>query len=244
MAIRYNTSDILDIMKSFYEITGIRFVLFDDEFNKILSYPENECAFCEAMRNKQSTARKCAISDRKAFKVCSKLEGPFLYKCHAGLIESSLALRQNDSIVGYLMFGQMTDNSDSEKLAKELVDYCFDYGISKSEALKNISEIKYTDNEKIVAAAKVLEACMSYILLKELITPESDKIASKAKEYIEENLSGTIEISDICNYLNISRTKLYEVFKKEMNIGVSEYIRKRRMHKAKKFLKETVWVDI
>ena len=80
---------------------------------------------------------------------------------------------------------------------------------------------------------------MSYILLKELITPESDKIATRAKEYIEENLSAAVEISDICQHLKISRTKLYEIFKKEMNIGVSEYIRKRRMHKAKKLLKET-----
>lgn len=239
MAIRYNASDLRDIMRSFYELTGIRFVLFDDECNKVLSYPENECAFCEAMRKKTTTARKCSISDRKAFKTCRNTDGPFLYKCHAGLIEASLALRQNDSIVGYLMFGQMTDNPDSDELAKELVRYCSDHGIAKDEALKNVNEIKYTDNDKILAAAKVLEACMSYILLKELITPESDKIVTVAKEYIEDNLKLTVGIQEICSHLNVSRTKLYEVFKKEMGIGVSEYIRKRRMHRAKKLLKET-----
>ncbi len=239
MAIKYNLKDLQEIMRSFYELTGIRFVLFDDECSKIISYPENECAFCEAMRKNASTSRKCAISDRKSFKTCRTLDGPYLYKCHAGLIEASLALRQNDSVVGYLMFGQMTDNSDADALAKELVAYCTDYGISKSEALKNINEIKYTDNERIVAAAKILEACMSYILLKELITPESDKLVTEAKEYIENNLTEQINISDICSHLKISRTKLYEVFKKELDSGVSEYIRKRRMHMAKKLLKNT-----
>ncbi len=231
-------------MRSFYELTGIRFILFDAGCNKIISYPENECAFCEAMRKYPATSRKCAISDRKAFKVCREKDGPFLYKCHAGLVEASLALKENDRVVGYLMFGQMTDNSEKEDVAKELIKYCADYGIPKTDVIHCIEEIKYTDNKRILAAAKILEACMSYIMLKELITPENDRIFLEAKEYIEEHLSESLEIYGICAHLGISRTKLYEIFRKEANLGVSEYIRKRRMHKAKKLLKNTknpVW---
>ena len=231
-------------MRSFYELTGIRFILFDDDCNKIISYPENECAFCEAMRRYPATSRKCAISDRKAFKLCKEKDGPFLYKCHAGLVEASLALKQNDRVVGYLMFGQMTDNDNKNDVALELIKYCSDYGIPESDISNAIKQIKYTDNEKILAAAKILEACMSYIMLKELITPENDRIFVDAKEYIEENLSRTLEIFEICSHLKISRTKLYEIFAKEAGIGVSEYIRKRRMHKAKKLLRDTkkpVW---
>lgn len=231
-------------MRSIYELTGIRFILFDDDCNKIVSYPQNECAFCEAMRKCPATSRKCAISDRKAFKICREKEGPFLYKCHAGLSEASLALKENDRVVGYLMFGQMTDNPNKEALAKELIKYCADYGIDRGDVEESISEIKYTDNEKMLAAAKILEACMSYIMLKELITPENNRIFADAKEYIEEHLSAPLEIYDLCSHLGISRTKLYEVFSKETGIGVSEYIRKRRMHKAKKLLKNTkkpVW---
>jgi AraC-like DNA-binding protein len=159
-------------------------------------------------------------------------------------VEASLALKVNDSVVGYLMFGQMTDSSDKENMAKELIKYCSDYGIPESDIEKAIDEIKYTDNEKILAAAKILEACMSYIMLKELITPENDRIFVEAKEYIEEHLSRPLEIYEICSHLKISRTKLYEIFRKEADIGVSEYIRKRRMHKAKKLLRNTktpVW---
>jgi len=231
-------------MRSIYELTGIRFILFDDDCNKIISYPKNECAFCEAMRKYPATSRKCAISDRKAFKICRETDGPFLYKCHAGLAEASLALKENDRVVGYLMFGQMTDNPDKNALAKELIKYCADYGIDRGDVEESISEIKYTDNEKMLAAAKILEACMSYIMLKELITPENDRIFVDAKEYIEEHLSVPLEIYDIYSHLGISRTKLYEIFRKETGIGVSEYIRKRRMHKAKKLLKNTkkpVW---
>lgn len=244
MNIKYNIDELQSIIRSFYELTGIRFILFDADCNKIISYPKNECAFCEAMRKYPATSRKCAISDRKAFKVCRDKDGPFLYKCHAGLVEASLALKENDRVVGYLMFGQMTDNIKKDVVAKELIKYCADYGIPETDISASIAEIKYTDNEKILAAAKILEACMSYILLKELITPENDKIFLDAKEYIEEHLSESLEIHDICSHLDVSRTKLYEIFRKEAELGVSEYIRKRRMHRAKKILKTTkkpVW---
>lgn len=244
MNIKYNLNELSSIMRSFYEITGIRFILFDDSFKKILSYTENECAFCEAMRKYPGTARKCAISDRKAFKVCQKKDGPFLYKCHAGLVEASLALKINDSVVGYLMFGQVTDNSNRADFFREIIKYCTDYGIPEQDVSRFVGEIKYTDNERILAAAKILEACMSYIMLKELITPENDRIFVEAKEYIENHLSDPLEIYEICAHLGISRTKLYEIFRKEANIGVSEYIRKRRMHKGKKLLRDTkkpVW---
>lgn len=89
-----------------------------------------------------------------------------------------------------------------------------------------------------------MEACTSYILLKELITPENSRIFNEAKEYIEEHLSENFDISTLCDLLNISRTKLYDIFQKEIHTGVSSYIRRRRMHRAKKLLKSTeepVW---
>lgn len=48
-----------------------------------------------------------------------------------------------------------------------------------------------------------------------------------------------IRIETLCSELQIGRTKLYEIFRKELNIGVSKYILKRRMHRAKKLIKTT-----
>lgn len=239
MAIKYNLEKLSEVMWSFYTVSGIRFILFDSEFNKILAYPKDECDFCTLMRKYSLTSRKCAISDRKALRSCREKDGPIVYKCHAGLVEAALALKENDTIIGYLMFGQFTDNKDCKSFAAELRRYCSDCGIADDDVNNCVEKISYMNSSQIIAAAKVMEACTSYIILKELITPENDKIFVDAKEYIENNLSGELDIYGICAFLGISRTKLYEIFKKEIGIGVSEYIRKRRMHKAKKLLKTT-----
>lgn len=239
MNIKYNLEELKDILWSFYTVSGIRFILFDADCNKIISYPETDCNFCTTMRKYAVTARKCAISDRKSLKACRESQGPILYKCHAGLVEAALALRQNDSIVGYLMFGQVTDNKNSEEVINALCKYCGDYGISSEEVKQSALEIRYTESSYILAAAKIMEACTSYIILKELITPHNSRILSDAKDYIEQNLDTYIDVSKLCFKLNISRTKLYEIFANEAGCGISEYIRKRRMHKAKKLLTDT-----
>ena len=244
MNIKYNLDELKEIMWSFYKVFGIRFVLMDTDYRKIISYPDENCPFCSTIRKCPSTLKKCLHSDKKSLEQCKKNEGVIVYKCHAGLVEAALALRHNDSIVGYLMFGQVTDNNNSEYVIKMLADYCAENNIQVDNSSAEIFNIRYIDNEQILAAAKIMEACTSYIMLKELITPDNDKIFIDAKEYIENHLSEEIDVNSICCHMKISRTKLYEIFKMETGVGISEYIRKRRMKKAKNMLKTTalpVW---
>ena len=73
----------------------------------------------------------------------------------------------------------------------------------------------------------------------ELIIPDNNKILESVKSYIENHLSESIEIEQLCNKFDVGRTKLYEIFRKEQKMGISKYILRRRLHKAKKLLKTT-----
>ena len=162
-----------------------------------------------------------------------------IYKCHAGLVEAVIPLHENEKIIGYLMFGQITDNPDKDNLYGNIENLNQKYGLD-TDALKNgIATIPYKSSDQILTAAKIMEACTSYIIYKELIKPENDKIFEAAKNYIEKHLHEDISIEQLCKDLKIGRTKLYEVFRNEMKMGISKYILRRRMHRAKKLLKTT-----
>lgn len=150
-----------------------------------------------------------------------------------------MPLHENEKIIGYLMFGQITDNFDKDNLYGNIENLNQKYGLD-TDALKNgIATIPYKSSDQILAAAKIMEACTSYIIYKELIKPENDKIFEAAKNYIEKHLHEDISIEQLCKDLKIGRTKLYEVFRNEMKMGISKYILRRRMHRAKKLLKTT-----
>lgn len=239
MELRFDTQQVEELMRSFYMLSGIRFVLFDTGFHEIASYPKENCEFCRLMKSCSKTKRRCSYADRRASEKCEKENQLVIYKCHAGLVEAVMPLHENEKVIGYLMFGQVTDNGDKSALLNKIPLWSRDIGLDSDLLKRGIDAISYKTEEEIKAAAKIMEACTSYIIYKELITPKNDKLFEAAKEYIESHLGDNIEIADLCEVLGIGRTRLYEIFKSELKMGISKYILKRRMHRAKKLLKTT-----
>ena len=219
MNLRLDTEQIEKLMRSFHTLTGIRFVLFDASRRELISYPRENCDFCKLMKSCAKTRRKCAYADRRACEKCEQAQAPVVYTCHAGLYEAVIPLQDNERIIGYLMFGQIADAAERETLYPRL------------SALSERYEID--------ADSKIMEACTSFIIYKELITPENNRIIEAAKGYIEEHLDGEIDPASLCETLEVGRTRLYELFRAETGMGIAAYVRRRRMHRAKKLLKNT-----
>lgn len=66
------------------------------------------------------------------------------------------------------------------------------------------------------------------------------KYVTEIKKYIQSNYLKQIKITDIANKLNINRSHLYRIFKKEMGMGVEDYIINIRITHAKLLLTDTL----
>ncbi len=228
-----------ELMQSFYKISGIRFVLFDNDFKMLLAYPKEDCAFCRMMKSWPRTRRKCRYADKNSFKKCEKTGEPVIYRCHAGLIEAVTPLHENGQIIGYFMLGQVTDRKDHAEVKKAIAKEPENGGIDKAALFEEVPNLQYKSTEEIMAAAKIMEACTGYILYKELVTPADSRLVLSAKEYLKAHLEEPLNIGALCAALSVGRTKLYEAFKKETGLGIAEYLNRRRLHEAKKLLKTT-----
>ena len=59
------------------------------------------------------------------------------------------------------------------------------------------------------------------------------------EEYIQKNYNEDIKISDICNYIHLSRTYLSSVFKKIKGVSIKDYITRYRIERAADMLRST-----
>lgn len=238
MPLLFSDKELLELMKDFYTLTGIRIVLFDVNYNELFSYPANKKTFCSQMRQNKRFDQKCLNCDNEAFKRCDESKSLEVYKCHAGLIEAISPIIENKKVIGYLMFGQVTDTKNKQEFFNNT-----DEIIKKYFSDNNISEftkmIKYKSNKQILAAAKILDAITDYILLKEIVQFSNKKIIEKIDSYIDAHISEDISISLLCKELNIGRTKLYDIMNQYSNCGVAYYIKQHRLNKAKYLLKTT-----
>ncbi len=230
-------SDLLLLLENFYTLTGIRIVLFDADFNEVLSYPAGG-SFCSVMRENKEFDTLCKESDRVSFEKCRRTHSLCVYKCHAGLYEATAPITQGGTIIGYIMFGQITDNRDKSAVLSAAEALRKQY-LPDADISEKAKKIKYKSQKQILAASKILDACTNYIILKEMIRPRKDDLMTMLSNYVDLHVAEDIRVGDICRAMNVSRTRLYEETKQYTNGGIASFIRLRRLEAAKKLVMET-----
>lgn len=239
MKLEYNEKELQELMKDFYLLTGIRIVLFDRDYHELLSYPSKHCIFCQKMKSSEDTLLLCSKSDQASFQECQKENKLIIYHCHAGLIEATAPLIHQGTVVGYMMFGQISDAKDVEGLVSILLQ---NNHLSKEEMGKIFQyteDIPLKTNDQIHAAAKIMEACTFYVILKNTISVRRDNFIRNMDQYLLEHLSEDLSVNTLASTFGISKTKLYEACEMYYGCGIAEHIRYLRIEKAKGLLKET-----
>lgn len=233
------TQKLIELLKDFHTLTGMRLVIFDADYQEILAYPESHCSFCEVMHSNKQTGSYCRESNEKSFAHCRKSGELMVYRCHAGLIEATAPLKDNGVIIGYTMFGQLTDIEDSAVLLCSIHENCQTYQLETKLDDTVIMSITYKNHEQIKAAAKIMEACTFYVLHKDMLHMEKQQFMHKLNEYILAHMSETISVENLCDIFQISRSKLYEVSNQYLGMGIAEYIKQKRIEQAKEYLKDS-----
>lgn len=239
LTLNLNKDSLLDLMKDFNLLTGLKIALFDTNGNEILSYPEAHCKFCTAIRSTQTGNEACLYSNKKSFEKCQTTQKLEIFTCHAGLVEATAPMIDNGTIVGYIMFGQITDKKDKTIVKDMLYDALAHHKNNDTGVNLDIFSVEYKSKEQILAAAKILEACTFYVLLKDMVSLQRETFIENLNKYLLAHLSEDLSVNRLTEEFNISKNKLYDSCSKYLNTGIAEHIKMLRIAEAKRLLKET-----
>lgn len=239
ITLNLNSQLLKELMQDFYILTGIKIVIFDSDYQEILSYPESHCNFCALMHSMEVTRRKCIKSNENSFQRCKKSTHLEIYHCHAGLVEATAPLIDNGAVIGYIMFGQISDLKSKDEVKDHLRSVLRDYALPDNEATDIVYQITRKDSHQILAAAKILEACTFYVLLKDIISLRRQNFMENLNTFLMAHLSEDLSIERLMQEFHVSRNKLYESTSTYLGIGIAEHIKSLRINEAKRLLKET-----
>lgn len=230
MDLLFDKKQCKSLMNDFYTITKIKIVIYDTNFEPIISVPANDCDFCAALKKNPSALEKCNSCIESEVKKCKKSNALNIYKCHAGLTEAVAPLRIDDIVIGYIMFGQIVDKEDKNEKKAEILTYAAQY--SNEDMSRHFSKITSKNIDQIHSVAKLMEACISYLVMHKLIKSDHTSLAFKLANFIETNLSSDLSVDKLCEHFDISRNSLYKIFNDFYGMSVARYIRKKRIDVA------------
>lgn len=239
MSLRIDKNQMQELLHDFHALTGIKIVIIDDNLKEIENCPAEHCELCKIIRLDAGRDANCDKSNRKSFDECKQSGQLVIYKCHAGLIEATAPLKINGLIIGYIMFGQITDHKDKAELASEI---CRQFGIPAAEEHQwqaAAQKVKYKTEGQIRAAARILEALTYYVLQKNLVSLGHERITDRISRYIDDNLDQPISSHTLATEFHISRTRLYELTRDDLGMGLAAFLRRKRMERAKDLLMTT-----
>ena len=242
MKLNYNEKELHQLLQDFHDLTKLTLTLYDPEGEWILSYPTKENCFCHYIKTSPEGAALCDASDRASFEAAKASGECVIYKCHAGLIEATAPIVSDGFTIGYLMMGQVANAASPEQLQSLIEHALHKYHLNEAE---NDSWKQYAaatpciSDTQIHAAARIMEACISSILYKKLISIEKQQFEQNINTYILNHLTEDLSVDRLCEHLHLSRRKLYEYSEEFLHCSIAKYIKKMRLQHAQTLLSET-----
>lgn len=236
MKLKLELEKLRDLLSNLYKLINVRFVIFDEDFNKIIGYPEESCDFCTLVKSHPELREKCRKTDKAGCKNCRESNALHIYPCHAGLMEIVAPIKMNDITLGYIMFGQILEKGKDKT---EILNYISTYTNDISDFEKSLNKICSKSRDQIEAAAKIVEVCTCYLWIAELIKIDEGNLIYHLSNYINNNIKEDLSVERLCDIFDISRSKLYDISHKYYGMSIAKYIRRKRVENAAEYLKNS-----
>lgn len=237
--ITIDTEKLRSLIKAFYNLTGIKVAVYNNDFKEIIAYPQTHSAFCTIVRQNENRCEECDKSAERMCRKCADESRVIIENCHAGLTEAVAPLTDGISVIGYIMFGQVTNIADNSKLFELVKSKCSGFGCDDFELKNSLEKVSYYSDSQLDDASKILDALAGYIVFGKLISPSEDDPGRKIVRYIRGNLREDLSVKMLCKKFYLSKTEIYKLTKAYMPGGIADFVKSERLDRACTLLKQT-----
>lgn len=132
---------------------NIASVTVDRDGNPVTE-PSSYTSFCIDFTHSTKVGDdRCAVSHKKAGEEAARTKRPYVFTCHAGLIDFAAPILVDDHLIGTILGGQILTKAPEEdkfrKTAREI-------GVSEEGYIEAVKNVYMTEEKNVTAAAEVL----------------------------------------------------------------------------------------
>jgi len=163
--------DIIEwLLNSYYKATGFK-VLFMDKDGKIFLSSTSDvffCDFCKLIQSKSEGEIRCFKSFSDGMSKSAEYGFPYIYRCHAGIIEWAAPFLFEGEFLGCFISGGILMRKPDSSFLKEIKKVDKSLGLEESRLEEILKRIKIVSEKKVKAAADILHIMANYLTKMEL----------------------------------------------------------------------------
>lgn len=228
----FDKDKLLVLLRDFYELTGLRTVVFDEWGMDILSYPSELPAYCRLIRSTPEGERGCRLCDQKACIRARQERTARIYPCHAGLIEAITPILVDEVVVGYLLLSHIVQGADEAAEWQHASALCAQYDIPQQALHQAYQQLPRTPYPILRAACNLLSLSAQGLYQAHMARLVPGSPQETLNRFLSEHLAEDLSSERICAALGIGRTTLYQLSKQTYGVSINEYVRRLRIQRA------------
>lgn len=204
--IQYDMKNILDIplwermQDQLAKMTGTAIICIDYKGNPMTKH-SGRTEFCSVIRENPVSRKRCYRCDALAGLEAVRLERPYIYLCHCGIVDVAVPVMVGDKYLGAVMFGQVRlVNKDREKavrLVNEISSFQAEEDAARKDLLEKYEKLPEMEYEHIVEIADLIDSIVKYTVERAVKARNRDETYKWLMNTNSEQLTGEAEIQEI-----------------------------------------------
>jgi ligand-binding sensor protein len=226
---------LMDLLSNLFSIrTSFLYAIDEEQYMKEIAGKNGDYQdFCKLIQ--LELKHKCISCDRDKFEEASKKREPLLYQCYNGLYEMFLPIFIENTLVGYLHFGQVRSEHDFKTISAE---FSLDKHSKVAELEKSYNAMNIIAKEQLVLISGLFLKFADLILKNKLIDLKKARPEYYLKKYVEDNLSELIDVRSAAKFIGRSPSFVTHKFKEIYGKNFHEYLSQARIERSKKLLRK------
>ena len=171
----FNIQSILDIphwekiQDKLAQLTGTAIICIDYKGTPVTKHSART-DFCSVIRENPISRKRCFRCDALAGLEAVRLERPYIYLCHCGIVDVAVPVMVGDRYLGSVMFGQVRlPNKDEEKavrLVNEISSFQPEEEPARVDLLEMYERLPEMEYDRIVEIADLISSMVDYMVHK------------------------------------------------------------------------------
>lgn len=131
--------------------------------------------FCTLIQQNYKGLSKCLRSDKQGLRIASNKRVPYIYECHAGLIDGVIPIVFMDKCIAFVMLGQFLYEKPSREKFEKVWDKVKDLGLDYEELWNAYQEVPVVSRNFVEYISQGLFELTDYIVERVVHSFRTDK---------------------------------------------------------------------